>query len=91
MPTKAEATVKPSRSPLPKKEHLSDEMNFFDALRKVQDGKCVTRQEWNDENIYVHMNGANLVIKLPDGLDHPLLVTDGDMSGEDWRVIVPHE
>lgn len=86
-----EQKASPRRSPSPRTAKTDGDMDFFDALRRVKDGALVTRRAWEDENVYVSMVGKDLMIKLADGKHYYLIVTDGDMDGEDWRVIVAHQ
>ena len=76
-------------SPSKKKviESKSMEMNFYDALKEVANGRKITKLEWNDSNYYLILSGGKLKIHNLDGLLHDLIITDGDMSGEDWVII----
>lgn len=62
-------------------------LDFPAAMQAVKEGKNVTKLEWNNPNILVCLNGGRLRIKLEDGLFHDLLVSDGDILGEDWVVL----
>ena len=62
--------------------------NFPVAMCELLKGVNVTKLEWDNVNIYLTMDEEKLMIKLEDGLLHPLIVSTGDMSGEDW-VCVP--
>ena len=67
----------------------SDEpFNFRVAIRELLSGVNVTKLEWDNVDIYLTMNDEKLMIKLEDGLLHPLIVSTGDMAGTDW-VCVP--
>ncbi len=80
---KASASPK-SRTKKPK------QLDFFEALREVSLNKCITKLEWNEPNCYLKLVDGRLVIYKPDTkLFHPLIVSDGDMAGEDWIVIDP--
>lgn len=68
-------------SPLP-----TSEMTFPQAIEKVIAGKKVTRVEWGNTRIYLMLWAGFLNIKRPTGF-HQLLVSEGDMKGEDWIVV----
>lgn len=73
-------------SPLPKKRRVNTHMDFPDAMRAVIAGDKVTKIEWNNPDIYLHLADGWLSIHKEDG-DHPLKVSKGDMLGEDWVVV----
>lgn len=76
-------------SPKPKTKKPTN-LDFFDALRQVYLGKCITKLEWNEPDCYFKLVDGRLMIYKPDTkMFHPLIVTDGDMAGEDWIVIEP--
>lgn len=58
-------------------------MSFPEALKEVVNGRKITKLEWSDSHINVFLGGGFLVIQKPDGL-HKLLVSDGDLLGQDW-------
>lgn len=72
----------PSSSPVPKKRELLD---FPDAVRKIIEGKKVTKEEWNDEKKYGHLAHGFLCIHTDE--DHTWNVNDGDLLGKDYYVI----
>ncbi len=61
-------------------------MDFPNAMRAAIEGKCVTRLEWDNPEIIVRLDN-HLVIKLADETIHDLIVSDGDMIGEDWIIV----
>ena len=61
-------------------------MDFPNAIRAVTDGAKVTKLEWDNPDVIVWLEGR-LKIKLADNTIHDLIVTDGDMIGEDWVII----
>jgi len=60
-------------------------MTFPMAMNEVMTGRRVTKLEWDNPEIYVFLD-SYLRIKLEDGI-HDLIVSDGDMYGEDWVII----
>lgn len=65
-------------------------MDFPMALRQVMIGKKITKLEWGNPKIYVRMKDGFLTIRKEDGRFHSLLISDGDIFGEDW-VVVPDD
>ena len=96
MPRRAEGdgemimTQNPKVSPTPKSKPDrpvdSNEMDFPGAMRAVIDGSKITKLEWENKEIIVWLDG-HLKIKLADGTTHDLIVSDGDMIGEDWAIV----
>ena len=85
--------TEPQKSPTAKtkEEHSpyrDEPFNFPDAIRELLQGVNVTKLEWDNVDIYLTMDDEKLMIKLEDGLLHPLIVSTGDMTGVDW-VCVP--
>jgi len=62
------------------------EMSFAEAIEKIILVKKVTRVEWGDKGSYVVLSEGMLKIRKPDGL-HPLLISEGDLKGDDWVVV----
>lgn len=62
------------------------EMDFGDAMRVVKRGGKVTKLEWNDPQQTIYLMGPNLIVTLPKNEYKPvqLLVSEGDVLGEDW-------
>ena len=78
-----------SRSPLPKKVKQPKEKttNFYEALKAVVSGQRIQRLEWEDKEYYGVMDNNILCIHKPDGENHPWIISDGDLGGDDWIVI----
>ena len=84
-----------SRSPLPKKVKKPKEntMDFYEALKAVVSGQRIQRLEWEDKKYYGIMDKNELCLhkpgdkKKPDGKNHPWIISDGDLGGDDWIVI----
>lgn len=64
---------------------------FGVAIQLVADGKKVTRKEWGDERIYLHLRANIVHIMFPDGGenpgDHILQLRSVDIKGNDWVVV----
>lgn len=76
-------------SPIIKKPIIAEDnqtIDFPDAMRSVVSGSKVTKLEWDNPEIVVWFD-EHLKIKLADGTIHDLIVSDGDMLGEDWVIV----
>lgn len=60
-------------------------MDFYTALKEVSNGRQITRLSWPGKEV-VFMQNRFLSLKKIDGTIHTLLVSEGDMSGDDWIV-----
>ena len=61
-------------------------MSFPDAIRKVINGKSITRLAWKPANDYCLLKDGWLTV-CRNGVFHRWLVNDGDLEGTDWIVI----
>lgn len=79
------ASPLPRTSPLPKTPNpaLND---FPAAIALIRDGAKMTKLEWKNPEIYILLRNTHLQIHLADGF-HDLIVSDGDMMGNDWVVV----
>lgn len=71
-------------SPTPRKVK---EMDFPDALREVIAGKKITKLEWCNKEAVVFLEKEILTIYKGDGKPYQLILSEGDLRGEDWVVI----
>ena len=62
-------------------------MKFPEAMEAVTKGKKVTRLEWKDRDIYFVLHGGHLRIHKADKSISDLIVSEGDMLGEDYIII----
>lgn len=60
-------------------------LDFGDAMYKVITGKKMARKLWNNAD-YVYLKGDILTLKNDKGI-HNLIVSKGDIEGEDWVVV----
>ena len=63
-------------------------MDFPTALREVIKGKKIARISWNNPQLYVLLKDAFLMHRKADGVFDRLLVSEGDMTGEDWVIVL---
>jgi hypothetical protein len=77
-----------STSPIPTRKGMSfGEAMFFVATEK----KRVRRLEWPDDGTYVTLISGQLhIFTPPTGKLHQLIVSDGDILGDDWEIIEIH-
>jgi len=61
-------------------------MSFPGAIQRVVDGDKVTKLDWNASEIYIFLHNGFLSIKKKDGTISQLIVSEGDMIGNDWVV-----
>ncbi len=66
---------------------VREEMPFYYALSQVRQGKKISRHAWNNRDCYLFIEGEVLKIKNLDGKIYDLIVTIGDMDGNDWFVV----
>jgi hypothetical protein len=62
-------------------------MNFCEAINEVLLGKIVTKLEWGDPEYYMKLMNDKLVLHKPDGKYYDLIVSYGDMTGEDYMLV----
>jgi hypothetical protein len=75
------AKQKVSTSPVPEPTLV----DFSEATHLIINKAKMTRKEWDNKDIYVFLDG-HFKIHI-DGVDKDLIVSDGDMFGEDWYIV----
>jgi len=69
-------------SPTPNSNHC---MDLGSCLKQMIKGGKFRRLEWEDEGTYITVRDAQVMIfKTDDNMVHPLIVSEGDILGEDW-------
>lgn len=78
-----------SMSPSFKKEQdvVEDTYSFGEIIGDLVSGRKVARVEWENKGYWLEVVQERLKIHKPEGTYHNLIVTLGDMSGEDWYVM----
>ena len=79
----AQSPLKETLSTKPK----TKEMNFYDALKEIMEGRKVTKLEWNDPKFYGVLDDTRLKLHKPDDLLYSWILTDGDIGGEDYIIV----
>ena len=77
--------VEETLTPMPKTQSKPMTMSFFDALKKIQEGKRITRISWANKD-YCLMKDGWLTIFTKDAF-HTWIINDGDMDGQDFVLI----
>lgn len=68
-------------------ETKSVEMDFFDAIREVLEGRKVARASWNNEE-YVRLWMGTLRLFKSDKAFFDWIIVEADMTGTDWIIVV---
>ena len=74
-------TQSQTKSPSGDKEELFD---FFTAMKKVAEGKRISKKEWKNTKIYCEVKEERLILHKEDGTNHPWIISTGDLTGKDW-------
>jgi hypothetical protein len=76
-------------SPLPKKAETKQEVkiNFYQALKEVENGKKIYKLAWEDKGFYGFLNNGILSLHKPDGNNYQWIISNEDLKGNDWIVI----
>lgn len=73
-------------SPIEVEDRKPETMNFFDALRKVSEGKKIRSLSWPADEYGFLKEGVWLEV-YRQGRLHTWQVSSGDLEAEDWIVI----
>ena len=66
---------------------LRKTMNFSQAIQNIILGGRVSKLEWDNPNVFIFLYNGFLSIKKKDGSISRLLVSEGDMIGNDWVIV----
>ena len=61
-------------------------MDFPNAIRRVIEGKKITKLEWDNENIYGVLKDGFLMI-YRNGKFNQWVISEGDLMGADWVIL----
>lgn len=78
--------IKPSRDFI-----RPPEMKFTEAMQAIIDGKRVTKREWANDDIYGILKDGFLMLHKADDKFYQWIVSEGDLTGEDWKVLPDQE
>lgn len=78
-----------TKSPKPDKAKKSQpaKVDFIEALKQVLAGKSITKAEWENRKYYGLLKDTRLQLHKPDGKFYDWILSEGDMTGEDWEII----
>ncbi len=88
-----------SQSPLPpqaqspsgnKEENKENKEELFDfptAMKRVAEGKRISKKEWKSNNIYGEMKDERLMLHKEDDKHSAWIVSLGDLEGNDWFIV----
>jgi hypothetical protein len=62
-------------------------MSFPEAIKQVIIGRKIHKVEWENKEIYGLMDDAKLKICLADGKLHEWIISEGDLTGNDYIVL----
>jgi len=89
--TKESQTHTQNQSPLPvivQNEEAKEELfDFPTAIKKIIEGKKISKKEWKNTNIYGKIEKETLVLHKDDGVDYSWIIRSCDLVGKDWFVI----
>lgn len=74
-----------TKSPSGRKEN-SELFDFFIAMKRVAEGKKISRKEWENPRIYGIMNKETLLLHK-EGEDYSWVISAGDLAGTDWFIV----
>lgn len=78
----------PRISVSPKKEIVVAGLwDFFDALKALKSGKKIHKIEWGDKEYYGILKDGQVQLHKSDGQYYQWIISEGDLSGEDWEII----
>lgn len=70
-------------SPVPEAKKFT----FSEAVNVLAAGKKVHKLEWQDKEFYGVLEGGILKLHKPDGKFYSWVLSDGDLSGDDYIII----
>ena len=76
--------VPPVKPEEPKNPPVFD---FDGAVKELLKGNKVTRQEWNNRDIYFLLKDTRMKIHKADGSVTDLILTEGDLLGTDYFIV----
>jgi len=63
------------------------QMSFGDTMKEILNGRQVRRLAWEDKKVRLALVDDKLrIFKTEDSMFHPLIISTGDIAGEDWVV-----
>lgn len=64
------------------------EFDFFKAVREMLNSSLLTRKAWNDDNLFMFLDGSSGILKLSNhGNITDLVLHKNDFEATDWVVL----
>lgn len=79
-----------SPAPQPSKPSLpASRFDLHTAFNYLVEGRKITRESWENPELYYLLTGEKLALHLHDvdGLDHPAILVQADITATDWLVL----
>lgn len=73
-------------SPLPKTQE--ETLDFPEAMQQIILKKRLHKIEWSNKEYYVFLNEGKLQLHKPDGKNYDWIISEGDLNGDDFIVIL---
>ena len=62
-------------------------IDFYEALKKVGQGRKITKLEWDNIQIYGLLQHGTLMIHKADNKIYQWILSEGDLIGTDWIIL----
>lgn len=74
-------------SPTKPRQVKTNNLDFYEALKAVMEGKSVTKLEWGNRNIYALLKDTHLMLHKNDNRYYDWILSDGDLYGDDYIIL----
>jgi len=79
--------IKTAKTPTKTTTSTKPTLTFLEIIPLLLEGNKASRVEWGSDSIYLFMKDEFMQIHKADGKDYYLLLSAGDMQGEDWVIL----
>jgi len=62
-------------------------LSFSEAIEEATIGKKIHRLEWGDREYYGFLDGTVLRLHKPDDTKYDWIISEGDLTGDDWIIV----
>ena len=76
-----------SHSPTPTKVVKKVNLDFYEALKELNQGSSITKLEWGNRNIYGLLKDGRVMLHKSDNRYYDWIISDGDLAGDDWELV----
>ena len=77
-------TINKEEEEIPK---FDEELNFASAIAEILNSNKITKLEWDDQQYYAILHEGLLKLHKPDGQLYSWTLSEGDLMGEDYKII----